>query len=437
MNLFGLTFEEAGANFHLQKREQEWVEEMFFYLLEVFGLPDENQALVLLNTDFFPLTVPEKVANMEDVLSELCGLLQLNPETIRYTSYEAIIQEEAYEELSLPYEMDTLIEEKGPRIVYREKLLNRPKKLLFLLLFELLHLTLRERNVVMKMKEDIGPFMTQLAVFGGFGVLAARNLYSVGEVNQQYWQSKWVRPQILSDSCMAYGLALYAYIRKEINPEWAVLLPKELRPHFREALGFVAKDSTPFDQRLKFQIITRLERASRLYRGKNYTEAIACLSSLIEKNPDASLPARVYGNLGYYLSMERQFEKSIPYFEKAIELKPDLSYVHDNLGYAFLQLGKLKQGKEHISKSLKGMKNDIAYSFRNLAVYHQLKGEPDKAAEFFDLSYENKTQGVDLLDYHYAEFLWESGKKKKAKKYMQKAVELGEPVAIERMEELF
>lgn len=439
MKLFGLNLDEFGPSFSIEKKEQDWVEEALLYLIEVVGLPDKDSKWVLLDTDFFPKTILETEAKMEDVLQELCPLLELDAVSIQYAFYDELEKKEvddSSDEISREFEIDTQFFASGPKIYLRRKLLKTPKKLIFLLLYELLQIRLVQNSSAYKPQKNMGPFMSLAGIFLGFGILVSRNLFSAGDWNAQFWESKWFKPATMTDDAMAYSLALYTRMRKERQPEWKVLLPDSLRALFDKALRSVKKVPIPFEQSLKFKIAKNLRQASFLYKQKDYAGASLCLEELTENHPDEPIPERVFNNQGYYQTLAGEFKKSIKSFKKALELQPEGKYIHDNLGYAHIQLGQLKKGREYIMHSLKEMKNDIAYSFRNLAVYHHAKGELKKAEEFFDLSYENITRKVDLLDYHYALFLLESGKKKKGMKYLQKSVAKGEPIAIKKLQEL-
>ncbi len=436
MKLFGLNFEDFGSDFEIEENHKNWADDVLFYLMEVFGVPTEESKTVLLDLEFFPKTLLAEEAQVEDTLHELCVLLKLDPHSIDHVFYEDLLQEETTVGLFLPYEIDTKFLPSGPQIILKKQLLKNPKKFIFLLLYELLQISLVSRVPSFKVQAHMGPFMVLVSTYLGFGILATRNLFSVGSWNQLFWESKWFQPNLLATECMAYFLALLTRIKKEENPAWKILLTDELRTPFEKALRYVDTLSPPFQEKLRFQVTQHMEESSSLYKKRDYKGAVVSLKKLIEKNPETVLPARVYGNLGYYLNMDEQYQESLPMLKKALEIDAHAHFVHDSMAYAFLHLGQLKKGKKCISASLKGMKNDIAYSFRNLALYHKGKGEIEKAQEFFDLSYENSTQGVDLLDFHYAEFLFEQGKKKKAMKHLKKEVERGEPMAIKKMETL-
>ena len=48
--------------------------------------------------------------------------------------------------------------------------------------------------------------------------------------------------------------------------------------------------------------------------------------------------------MGVYYSINREFNKAIPYFKKSIEIKPNLVSSHINLGLSFLSTGEIERG---------------------------------------------------------------------------------------------
>lgn len=138
---------------------------------------------------------------------------------------------------------------------------------------------------------------------------------------------------------------------------------------YEEALG-----KRPDDTDLMFNL-------GRLYFMKeNFVKAIEYFEKVIEKNPDDFESNLNAGNA--YLSLaqevlkkERQmssdelakvpaeeikvkkdqeseyYKKSIPFLEKAAELKPDDPAVWNNLGVAYVNIGKEEEGKEAFERS--------------------------------------------------------------------------------------
>ncbi|MEL6257205.1 MAG: tetratricopeptide repeat protein, partial [Bacteroidota bacterium] len=214
------------------------------------------------------------------------------------------------------------------------------------------------------------------------------------------------------------------------------LLPSEFSIDYQFALRYLNDTNTDLTARSDIKFSIEFQKASDFSNQKKYDKAIETMQSLINLAPDDINLSIVYNNLGYYQSLSGNYAASIPCYEKALKLNPDFSYAYDNMGYAYIRMGFPDKGRACIKEALLSNDNDVAYSFRNLALYHFAKGEIEEARGYFELSYENISQAVDLLDFHYAEFLLEIGEREKGMEYLQRSVNKGEPVAIQKMQSL-
>jgi tetratricopeptide (TPR) repeat protein len=147
------------------------------------------------------------------------------------------------------------------------------------------------------------------------------------------------------------------------------------------------------------------------------------------------MKADVYNNMGYYYMRKRDYQQGISNFRKALALGPAYGFANDNLGYALIVTGELEEGLSYMEKAIETGNNDIAYTYRNLALYHQRKKEFDLAEEFFQKSFDQKTP-VDLLEYHYGEFLLDQGDIENAKAFFLKSAEKKEEEGISKLQQL-
>ena len=176
--------------------------------------------------------------------------------------------------------------------------------------------------------------------------------------------------------------------------------------------------------------------ANQEYKNGNYEEAISNFQKILLLTSDELLKADIYNSIGYSQIRRGEFEKSISNFQKALQVDPNYGFAYDNLGYSLIQIGQIEEGKLQIENALKTKNNDNAYSYRNLALYHLAKNELDQAESNFQLAFEYKTVPVDLLELHYAEFLFRQEERDKRIEFLETAVEKGEPEAIKRMIEI-
>lgn len=83
----------------------------------------------------------------------------------------------------------------------------------------------------------------------------------------------------------------------------------------------------------------------------------------------------------------QNFEGSIKYIEKAIELAPDNVQLYNNLGTAYLTTGKLDKALETYEKSIELEPTD-SLAYFNIASILQMQDEHQKACEYFEKAHE-------------------------------------------------
>jgi tetratricopeptide (TPR) repeat protein len=79
--------------------------------------------------------------------------------------------------------------------------------------------------------------------------------------------------------------------------------------------------------------------------AKDYQAALTELRGLAEDNQQAD----VYNLLGYTLRMTGDYETSLIYYTKALELQPDHKAAHEYLGELYLQTGKPDKANEQLA----------------------------------------------------------------------------------------
>jgi tetratricopeptide (TPR) repeat protein len=62
-------------------------------------------------------------------------------------------------------------------------------------------------------------------------------------------------------------------------------------------------------------------------------DAIACYQKALFLSSDKFLQADANNGIGYAYLRRREYNKSIPFFQKAFELNSSYGYAYDNLGF--------------------------------------------------------------------------------------------------------
>jgi len=83
----------------------------------------------------------------------------------------------------------------------------------------------------------------------------------------------------------------------------------------------------------------------------------------------------------------QNFEGSIKYIEKAIELAPDNVQLYNNLGTAYLTTGQLDKARETYEKSIELEPTD-SLAYFNIASILQMQDDHEKACEYFEKAHE-------------------------------------------------
>ncbi len=79
--------------------------------------------------------------------------------------------------------------------------------------------------------------------------------------------------------------------------------------------------------------------------AKDYSGALAELRGLAEDNQQAD----VYNLLGYTLRKTGDFDTSLTYYSRALELQPDHKAAHEYLGELYVETGKTEQAKVELA----------------------------------------------------------------------------------------
>jgi tetratricopeptide (TPR) repeat protein len=277
-------------------------------------------------------------------------------------------------------------------------------------------------------------------IYFGFGVLLSQSLKDTGRIDDGFWETKWNYISEMPNEIMAFALSTYSKLIEQDSPKWKDDLPGNLKSQFEKAIKYLDNSPSELYDKNELEANELLKTAFDQYLNNEFEEGIASLQKILFLTNDDVMKADVYNNLGYYSIRVKNYEQSVSYFKNSIQIIPDYGYAYYNLGYALIQLGELEEGKEWLDKAMETENNDVAYTYRNLALYYQAKGTIKKAEEYFKKSFDSitdtVTDTVDLLEYHYADFLIKNGDTVKGLEYLEKAVEKGEPEAIEKMNEI-
>ncbi len=117
---------------------------------------------------------------------------------------------------------------------------------------------------------------------------------------------------------------------------------------------------------------------------------------LIKAKGYKPIDEQVYNLLGLIEMDKQEYEESIEYFKKAIELEDDNLYVYNNISLAYIHIGEFKEAEKYIVKAVE-LDPFEPYVYNNAGVIYENLTRYEEA-----LNYYNKALAVDP-DYKKAE----------------------------------
>ena len=438
MKIFSIHGKSDKQDLKITEDDRLWVEENFRWLKEVFGYPNKAEEQVLITPNFFPATFAAHTVTIENVIADLCQLFGILRSSIRY---EILTDLRDYN--NIPYQIEGRTFEceselkKGEYTIFvANSLVKHPNRLIKSLIYEFIRIRLTESEIEFDMGGDDTELFIYLAgIYYGFGVIMGQNLLDSGRNNDGLWEIKWNYFSEMPLPVMAFSLATYANLRGEHDPSWKNEFKEDFRKMLEDSIVYLQANPNGLYDEAEVKANDLFNQANEHFEKNEPEEAISTLQKILFLTNDSHLKADVYNNMGYYYLRSKDYPHGIASFQKALDLGPEYGFANDNLGYALIMTGELEEGLSYVKRALQTGNNDPAYTHRNFALYHQRKRQFDLAEEFFQKAFQMNTP-VDLLDFHYGEFLLEQGETGKARTFFQRSAEKKEEEGIGKLHEL-
>jgi hypothetical protein len=238
-------------------QQRRWVDDSFIRLGSLLGARRMLDARVYLPTiEYFPDPFDRSEAALNAMFLRVAEGMQVDPETINLE----LFSETADVTRSLvPFGSSNTNGAGGlyyhdpaekTRIAINSSKLADPLALVATLAHELGHVILLRPGLVGREEEDMEPLNDVLTIFLGFGVFNANSAFQFRQYtnnDSQGWSTQ--RLGYLSEELFGYGLARFAFERKEAKPEWAKHLSSNISSYFKRSLAWLQANgsSLPLD----------------------------------------------------------------------------------------------------------------------------------------------------------------------------------------------
>jgi hypothetical protein len=264
--------------------EKAWTERRMRWLADHLGPDRLLQAEVILPTDaYFPDPYGGTAADARHILERLGGFMRVNPRGLDL---------QVRPDIELPGAAGHYVP--GPVTVIRiaESQLQHPMSLVATLAHELAHVILLGGGLLDPTIPDHEWVTDLLPVFLGVGIFSANATVqeSHEDLGVRYWW-RIGRQGYLPSRVLGYGLALFAFLRGEDQPEWAAHLRLDAAAALHGGLRYLHKTGDtlchPDSLRRPLSPASLSELMSRLHEGTP-SARLGALWDLQERGPAAA-----------------------------------------------------------------------------------------------------------------------------------------------------
>lgn len=225
-----------------------WIEDRLHWLSDQFGRDVFTRRAVILPTnDFFPDPVDGSVESVRNLLNQVCGYMDVDPERVELEIFTdksqlwLVNDDGKY----LPTGPAGLYEEGDHKtVIHIERSgINDLHNLVGTMAHELAHLRLMGEGRVTGEEYDNELLTDLTAAFHGFGIFLGNS--------PRNWESKYdlwpgtslKRPEYMSLHMYAYVLAHCAWFRGQSRPDWYPFLSFDLKACFKQGVRYLMKTS--------------------------------------------------------------------------------------------------------------------------------------------------------------------------------------------------
>jgi tetratricopeptide (TPR) repeat protein len=124
-------------------------------------------------------------------------------------------------------------------------------------------------------------------------------------------------------------------------------------------------------------VITALYSAGTIKRNPVWKDSLTLWSDTVKKSPDGH---NIHNNLGIAYKDLGRIDEAIEEYREALRLNPDLAEAHNNLGLAYYNQGRTDEAIDELKKAL-GLRPDLVEAHNNLGLAYDSLGRTDEAID--------------------------------------------------------
>ncbi len=435
MGLFNFRKKEKKTSFPITDADKGWVIENLSWLVQIYGRLYPEDKIIVFTPEFFPLSTIGKGDVVENLITDLKWLLGLASANVTFDLQKDIRDFEGlpYEIEGKPFQSGLIAAEAQYHIVLAESLLKHEKALLSSLIYEFTKIRLIHDRYEYDTGEDADLFLYLAGVYFGFGPLLYEGLVDTGRSSEGNWETKWSFVADLPQEVMAYAIALYLDLTPDKDLGWKNELSGHLESLLDAAIAYQKKKRVSLIMKGELEAEELYDVGLKLFEQFDWEQAIEVFRKTIFLEMSNPLKANIYNSLGYAHMRMGDLEGSLTNFQISVDLTGH-AYAFSNMAYVMI-LGGRAEAARGLIEMIFEVNDQVGYAHRNTAMYHQALGYVELAEEHFQKALAIG-EPVDLLEFHYSEFLFEQDKKEEGMAYLKKAVDKGEPEAIAQYQSL-
>lgn len=429
MGLFNFKKKNKKTGFPIIEEDKNWVIENLTWLVQAYGVPHADDKTVVFSQEFFPLTSSREGDKVENLIADLKSILGLESTNITFDLQEDIRDFEGlpYELNGRPFQSGLIVAEGQYHIILARSLLKHDATLLASLINEFLKIRLTNDQQKYDTGEDADLFLYLAGVYWGFGPLLYQSLVNTGRSSDGYWETKWNFVADLPREVMAYAIALRLDLQPQEDLSWKGELSNELEYLLDAAIEYQKQNPVSLVMKGESEADGFYAEGLKLFEQFDWERAKALFHKALLLEASYPLKADIHNSLGYCYMRMGDLEGALANFQIAIDLNGH-AYAFSNMAYVMIVGGRPDTAKGMIDMTFE-INSLPGYAHRNTAMYHQAIGNNELAEEHFQKALATQ-EPVDLLEFHYYEFLFTLGRRDEALIFLQKAVEKGEPEAV-------